>query len=453
MSIYGLYLHRLRFGGICDSIFESFLRNETLSTEEIEELQNRLLEDFIRLAYEQTDYYRELFDGLGIEPSGIENQKDLARIPITEKDHIRKNPERFVSKRFKKDRLVRIGTSGTTGKPLTIFCDKDSLRRNYAFVKRVAEWNGVRIRDKRATFAGRVIVPPGQEKPPFWRYDAGENSLLFSSYHLTPTNLPSYYEKLLEFQPKEIRSYPSSLYVVASYMKNHGLKGICPKAITTSAETLLPYQRSVIEKQFDCEIRDQYGGSEMVIFVSQCQKGTYHLHPESGILEIVNSDGEPAPAGEPGEIVCTGFINRAMPLIRYRLGDIGKLAGHSSCPCGRNFPVIEKIEGRIDDYIKTIDGRMVGRLDPVFKGAQGILATQIIQTSPKDILLKVVPDNDYQEKHGLEVIHELHNRVGTQMDISILLVDSIPKDSNGKFRAVISQILRDPGSETWRSKA
>ncbi len=438
VSLYGIYLHRLRYGGICESVYEGLRKNETLSFEQVKELQNELVRRHVRLAYEQTDYYRELFDKLHIGPDEIRNVQDLAKIPVTEKDEVRKNPHLFVSKKLSKRRLIKINTSGTTGKPLTVVFDKDSLRRSYAFFMRIAGWHGIRIRDNRATFGGRVIVPPEQKKPPFWRYDAGENSLLFSSYHLTPENLPYYYEKLADFQPVEIRAYPSSLYTVASYMKREGLRGVTPKAIITSAETLLPYQKSVIEEQFDCTIRDQYGCSEMVVVVSQCEMGTYHLHPESGVLEILKRDAGLALDNERGEIVCTGFINHAMPLLRYRLGDIGELDENAECPCGRNFPVLRGIEGRIDDYIETIDGRMVGRLDPIFKGAQGITATQIVQTSSRDIVLRILPDHDYREEHGLKVVGELRNRVGNQMDIKIVLVDSIPKESNGKFRAVIS---------------
>jgi phenylacetate-CoA ligase len=437
--MYGTYLHWLRYRGICHSVYEQLQKNESLSAEEIQGLQQALLRDYLQLAYEQTDYYKELFSRLHIDPKEI-TVRDLRRIPITEKDQVRKNPHLFVSKRFSQKRLMKINTSGTTGKPLSVFVDRDSIRRAYAFFERIASWHAIRIRDRRATFGGRVIVPPEQNTPPFWRYDAGENSLLFSSYHLRPKNFPWYYEKLLKYQPLEIRAYPSSLYVVASYMKEKGLKGISPRTIITSAETLLPYQRSVIEERFDCKIRDQYGCSEMAIAVSQCEAGTYHVHPESGILEVVRSNGEPAAYDELGEIVCTGFINYAMPLIRYRMGDVGQLKRDCRCACGRNFPIVEKIEGRVDDYIKTIDGRMVGRLDPIFKGAKAIIATQIVQTSQEQIVLRIVPDRDYQEDHGQKVVKELRNRVGNQMEISIVLVDSLPKESNGKFRAVISNI-------------
>ena len=100
-----------------------------------------------------------------------------------------------------------------------------------------------------------------------------------------------------------------------------------------------------------------------------------HAHPLAGVTEILRPDGTPAPPGEMGEVVLTGLVNYAMPLIRYRVGDTARFATES-CPCGRGMPVIEEIGGRLDDFVYTRERGFLGRLDPVLKGVRNIVESQ-----------------------------------------------------------------------------
>ena len=336
-------------------------------------------------------------------------------------------------------KAFKLETSGTSGKPLIIYCDNDSRRRNYAFMQRLREWFDIGPGARRATFFARILLPPEQSRPPFWRYDIFEKNHLFSYCHMSEANLEHYYNKLRQIQPDEIIGYPSNLFILARYMKENGLGGIQPRAIFTTAETLLEYQRAVIEEVFEQRVVDQYGCTEMALFVSQCEKGTYHVHPEYGIVEVVDKNGAPVAHGEEGECVCTGFVSYAMPMIRYRLGD--RLAlGSGACPCGRSFPVVEKILGRIDDTLIAPDGRPLGGLDAVFKGSSGIRETQIVQTAPDKLVFKIVADDAFTGDNRNELIREIEKRTGSEMRIEIQLVEEIEKDSSGKFRAVKSNL-------------
>jgi len=218
--------------------------------------------------------------------------------------------------------------------------------------------------------------------------------------------------------------------------------GVYPKAIITSAETLLDYQRDIIERAFKCKVYDQYGCTEQSLFVSQCEKGTYHIHPEHGIVEIINDQGDEVKPGEMGKVVCTSFVNKAMPLIRYDLGDTA-IKGDDYCVCGRKFPTIDKIYGRQDDFIHTPDGRKVGRLDPIFKGLSSIKLAQVIQTKLDEITVKLIPGQTYAHTDGQVVQEELQKRVGSQIKINVELVKEIEKTQAGKFRAVISMINKE----------
>ena len=176
-----------------------------------------------------------------------------------------------------------------------------------------------------------------QVEPPFWRKNWVMRNTLFSSYHISERNLGAYVDELKKIEPVFIDSYPSAIFSIGKFLLDRGIEaGIAPKAIITSSETLLDNQREVIEKAFHSRVFDQYGSAEMVGFINQCEKGSYHINPEYGIVEIIKEDGEPAKDGEPGELVCTGFVNSTMPLIRYKTGD-------SAIACEDMMPLWEGI--------------------------------------------------------------------------------------------------------------
>lgn len=437
-SMYGMLLHWQRYGGNCSKFAKELELTEHKNENQLRDLQNQKLKNIIRIAYNRTIYYRELFDKIGITPEEINDIDDLKKIPILAKSDLRKNQKLLIASPPGLKKCLKIYTSGTTGSPITVYYDLESRRRNYAFFNRIRRWQNISIGNRRSTFYGRAIIPPKSKRKSFWRYDFSENNYLFSSYHMTPDNLPLYYEKLKKIQPIEIRGYPSSLNNIGQYIIDNNLRKIKPKAIFTTAETLNEKFRDTIETAFDCSVTDTYGCTEMAFYITQCEFGTYHAHPEYGIVETIDNNDKNV-IGRPGELVCTSFINNAMPLIRYKVGDIVTITP-GNCECGRNFQVIGEILGRVDDYILTPDGRKIGRLDPIFKGGLKIKETQIIQTKPNEIMLKIVPSAGFSENDKKFLREQLVTRIGTSMKIMFKIVKEIPRDKNGKFRAVISHI-------------
>lgn len=441
ISAYGYYLHKQRYSGNYKNYLKGLLESQYFSKEEIYELQKNEMLKILKHSFQNVPYYREISNHAGLSINDFSSLEDIQKLSILDKEVIRTNPEYICAENIlQKRKIFILNTSGTSGKPLNIYCDDDSRQHHYAFWGRLRAWNGINPGMKRATFFGRIIVAPDVKNSPFWRYDYYNRNYLFSSYHMSESNLYEYCKKLFKIQPEEVIGYPSSLFILAKYLKKNNLSGINPRIIFTTAETLLSHQRELIESQFKCKVVDQYGCTEMALFVSQCEKGTYHIHPEHGYVEVVDEKGSPVNIGEEGEAVCTSFINYTMPLIRYRLGDRIKLM-NQDCDCGRNFPVISQILGRMDDILITPDGRPLGRLDPVFKGMKGIYETQIVQTAKDCLELKIVIDATFTNKDMKDLIYEIRNRTGEKMTIKLDIVKEIPKDRNGKFRSVISNIL------------
>ena len=439
ISLYGIKLYYERFLGNHKYYLDWLLQSQWWSSQKIMGYQLAKVKELLQYSSENIPYYNKVFKKNNLSVSDFKSLEDIKLLPILDKETVRSKSELLISKKIPQRKLIKIHTSGSTGKTLKIFVDIDSRRKEYAFKSRLHKWAGLQNGKHNVTFGGRVVVPPGQKKKIFWRYNAVMDNFIFSSYHMSDENLPYYVEKLKKIEPLWIESYPSAIYTLAKYMLDKNINELSPKVIITSAETLLDYQRDVVEKVFNCPIIDNYGCSEQAIFVSQCEKGTYHIHPEYGIVEILNDQGDEVSPGEIGRVVCTGFVNNAMPLIRYDIGD-KVIQGEGICECGRSFPIIKKIFGRKDDIIVTPTGRHIGRLDPVFKGLLSVKMAQIVQTRINEIIVKIVPSNNYSDDDTKIIKNEMKNRVGENIKIEVELVKDIPKSKNGKFKSVISKI-------------
>jgi len=217
-TLYGAKLHFLRYGILSNSNFSKLCISEKYSQERMPLFIGEKLKGIVKIASEYVPYYKEVFNSEKINPDSICSLGDIEKIPLLSKEIVRKSPEMFIDERFNLKKLVKRFTSGTTGNPLTVYCRSEDLRRNYSFFLRTRSWCGIKMGERRATFYGRVIIPHQQKKKPFWRYDASENNLLFSSYNMNDNSLASYCDKLCSFKPAEVRGYPSSLYTIAGYM-------------------------------------------------------------------------------------------------------------------------------------------------------------------------------------------------------------------------------------------
>jgi phenylacetate-CoA ligase len=438
--MYGRRLRRIRYGGIHRRILAELLQGQWATASDVQEAQLAKLNETLQHARTTVPFYRHLPE------RRLSRLTDLEQLPILTKADVQAAGKALVSGASRHSRLLEIHTGGTTGKPLAICCDAPTLQRNYAFFTRFRSWAGISEESRVAVFAGRTIVAPEQTSPPYWRRNPAANTLLLSSYHLSPATLRVYVDALAAFQPALIDSYPSSLEPVARFVVDHGIETIRPRSIITSSETLHPSVRQLFEQAFACPVFDHYGAAEMAALITQCERGTYHANPEFGVVEVLQ-DGKPAGPGEAGEIVATGFINPVMPLIRYATGDQAIRAVSDVCPCGRAFPVIERIVGRLDDLIVTPEGRRIGRLDPIFKAVAGLHETRIVQDRSDHVRVEVVTGGGplpAQQRAALH--HELANRLGPLMDIEIVETAAIPRTASGKLRTVVNLVHADARS-------
>jgi phenylacetate-CoA ligase len=444
LSGFSLLLDRERYGGSF-SDFKSFLdKSQWYSPEQLRQYQDKKLKDLIEYSYTHVGYYRKLMDERNLKPSDIVCIDDLKKLPVLTKEDIKNNFNALLSDEYQMDKVKKGHTSGTTGSPLEVCYSEDMIHINYAMLDRQYEWAGVHLKrfgDRIAVIRGNVIVPLEQKRPPFWRYNYVHNHMLLSSFHLSSDNIKFYIDELKRYKPKVLDGYPSTVYVLAKYLKNTG-ETLPLEAVLTSSETLFDFQREVIEESFQCRIFDYFGSAERVLFSTECNHHQgHHIASEYGITEIVDNKYQAISPGNIGYIVATSLHNKAMPLIRYLTNDMSAIKS-STCSCGRGLPLMDDVTTKAEDMLTLRDGRLISPsvLTHPFKPLTSIHASQIIQEDLDHVHVKLVATDDYTENDGESLIHGLKERLGDDVEVRISLVDELERTRNGKFKWVISKV-------------
>ncbi len=442
LSGYGLLLDRERYSGRYREFRTLLSRTEWGPRSDLEAYQDERVRATVTHAYDTVPYYRRVFDERRLRPADVRGRADLHKVPLLTRADIRSHYDDLWS-RAVPPRARRTGhTSGTTGTPLTVGYDRDTVWMTYAAFDRHYRWAGLQFgRDRVAVARGNVIVPLDQAIPPFWRHNRNHRQLLLSSFHLSRANLPAYFDALEGFRPAALDGYPSTLYVLAKFLQNCGR--VFPlRAAVTSSETLYDFQRQAIEKSFACRVFDYYALAERAVFSGECERHSgNHVAMEYGVAEIVDADGEPAPRGVPGRLVGTTLHNRAMPLLRYVTNDLTALRAEG-CPCGRALEVMDDVTTKAEDLLTLGDGRVISPsvLTHPFKPLDCIEGSQIVQTAPNAVTIRIVGGRGYTQAHTEHLLAEFKARLGDDVAVDVQNVDRLETSPNGKFKWVISHV-------------
>jgi phenylacetate-CoA ligase len=431
----GLYLRFWRRGSETARLVAEAAERDQWSAEQWDAWRADRLALVLERAATRVPYYRDQWAArrrAGDDASWLE----LDNWPILEKDALREDSRRFLADDCNPGRLFHEQTSGTTGKPLHIWRGRSTVQSLYALVEaRARSWNGVPAGSRYARLGGQLVTPVSQRHPPFWVWNAAMGQLYMSSYHLAPDLIPSYLDALVRFRVVFLTGYTSSLVALAHEVVRLGRRDLAMRAVFTNAEPLQPSQRALIAEAFQCPVRESYGQAESVAFGSECPEGLLHQWPEVGHIEVLDRE-RPVLPGDSGELICTGLLNLEMPLIRYRVGDRGRLSdGTTPCSCGRQLPIISGIEGRTTDVLLTKDGRKVFWLNPVFYGLP-VRQAQIEQQTMNRLLVRASPARDFSEDTRRLIIERLRSRMG-DVDVVVENVEEIPRTAAGKVRAVV----------------
>jgi len=445
VSGYGAFWKRQRLGGRFAEYVDEFRSRDRMSGADFRVLVASELARLLVIASQEVPYYQKTWPGAGDlaeRTDGTTATQILQTLPITPKDALRGSPSDFVVRSRHGGRgLHQYASSGSSGTPVTVVWDSDVHRRFIAAREvRSFGWAGTSLLKSRSMIGGRSVVPETNSSPPFHRYNAAEKQVYFSAFHIAPQNLGHYIAAFNHHRPAVLTGYAHSYFTLARFMLDLNRKlDYQPDALVLSSEKVTDSMREILERAFGAPVFEEYGCVENCMLATQCEEGRLHVSPDFGIIEIVDDDGKILPPGHDGRIICTGLLNDIQPLIRYEVGDVGRLAV-DPCPCGRDhLPVLEEVVGRLEDVIVGPDGRQMVRFHGVFVGIKGVLEGQVVQVSHQKIIVKVVVSGSF----GLEEVGLIEGRVKDRLgavEVEVERVPEIERTERGKFRAVVSEI-------------
>lgn len=417
--------------------FLKLKRNLQLKPAELKKVQNEKMKAVVTHAYEHVPFYHRKLHKASIKPEDIKSIEDLSKIPVTTKTELQASSvtDRIANTVNLNDCLTEV-TSGSTGVPLTLFIDKRAEDFRGAMWARAYSENGLRLMDKLAIIQDPRRFPHGERLVERLRNSRIKDISIFDN--------PQRQTKILEiFRPDVIKGYASSLEILADFLRNRERK-FTLHSIFSGAELLLKTEREMMASVFDCDVLDYYGSTEFSLLGWECSHHAgYHINSEGTLIEFIK-DGEAVSAGERGDIVCTGLVNYAMPLIRYRIGDEG-VPIDAPCPCGRPLPLLKILEGRTGDFLVTLDGRLIPptAFSPYpFASLRGIRQFRVIQETRERITIQLVLENNVSSADCLfsQATDGIHRIFGESVQVNFQILDNIEKDSTGKLRKIVSHV-------------
>ena len=451
ISAFGYVYKRERFGQEFEPTLAGFLERDRWPIERMNGYVDAALRRVLRRSLD-TPYYREHWKNAGIRDGELNEvtSSTLHRLPILKKEALRRSPMGLVPDRGQPVRgLLSYFSSGSTGTPIRAVCTRLGQQR-FAAAREVRSyrWAGTSILRPRAMIGGQPVVSTGHARPPYYRYNFAERQVYFSAYHISPATVANYVEGFNRYKPESVTGYAYSQSLVALLMLEQGLRlNVAPHAAVTSSERLTDHMRRTIRDAFGCRAYEEYGSVENCGLATECEEGSLHVSPDFGIIEIVDSQGNPVGPGEEGRVVCTGLLNEAQLLIRYEIGDTATWSA-KRCACGRDhLPVLEAITGRIEDVIVGPDGRELVRFHFVFVGLPYVLEGQVIQETLHDFQVRVIADNGFGDEQVREIQKRFRDRLGP-VNVAVERVSELQRTARGKIRGVISLLNRNDQEKT-----
>jgi phenylacetate-CoA ligase len=385
------------------------------SQDHLFESQWKLVRHIVNKAAREVPYYKKSFRSIGWDFSNIDfSYEDFLKIPIVEKEKVRDNLSDFLNPNYK-DRITSGSTSGST----------------------VAMWGRFHSGYKDRLF---------QNVKSYLM-----NTMLLTAFDLRKTKLEKAWEKIRRFKPQILYGYPSAIFALAQYLKNNGVynKNFELKVIMITAESSTLYQRALMEEVFGCPVVNEYGCSETGGFVYECPHGSWHISCEVTFIEFLDNNGKPVPAGERGEIYLTHLKNDYMPLIRYRVGDIGSPV-EKVCDCGRGLPLMEVSVAKESDIIRLSNGESYMSGDFLYINKvvmesypSSILQYRVIQKAVDFFEIEIVPGAGEVDKAQNLFDRLMKKQLGNKIQIHHKRVSNIEREPSGKLRYFISDLNKN----------
>ncbi len=422
------------------AIKKTLEQSQWLDIGQLRELQNSRFRDFIKAVYNHVPYYKKVISENGLSPADFSTVKDLAKLPMLDKATITDNFEALKSDVA--GPLSRFNTGGSSGQPLIFLLGKERVSHDVAEKWRATRWWDVDIGDTEIVAWGSPIELGTQDRVKLIR-DKFMRTELIPAFDLTEEKQLSFLHKIKKQKPKMLFGYPSVFDLLAKTAKANDIQmnNLGIKVAFVTSERLYPYQRENIEAVFGCPVANGYGGRDAGFIAHQCPSGGMHISFEDIIVEIVDSNNQPLPDGEKGEIVVTHLGTSEFPFIRYKTGDIAAISTQQ-CKCGRGLPLLDSLEGRTTDFVVASDGTIMHGLALIYilREIDEVGEFKIVQESKALTRVFVVGSNPLGETIIQQIVDGFKLRLGNDVEVDVQQVNKIDAEKSGKFRYVISKV-------------
>jgi len=431
-------------------LHHEFERNQWSPPESLAGYQLERLRSIATHASERIPFYRRLFRAYGFDPARLKPPSDIGSLPLLSRDAVRGSCAELCADNAARLHPRRISTSGSSGIPLQLLVDRSANVLEFAYYWRAWGWAGFRPGRRFAELSSEYFaVHHKQLSARRHHYQHLTRRLLLNSLMLSRDSAAEYLRLLRRFRPGFLKGLPSNLYVLALLASEYKDR---PRfeAVFSQGENLYPQQRRLIEEVFAAPVFDSYGHLERTAAISQCPSGRYHLHQDYGLIELLPvphiASVQPEAGGRLVEIVGSSLHNYAMPLLRYRTGDLAEVEEPAhACPCGRTLPTVKRIIGRESDVIITPDRRAVTALYLAFELVPGLLLAQVEQPRLDTLIVRFACEAENERLVGAALKQAVSSFVGSgvQMHLERRDLEELRGDRNRKFKAVCSHVPID----------
>lgn len=389
--------------------------------------------------------YRDLLDD-GPEPIP-DPVSLLGMLPIVSKEDVKRDVQSFLAEGVDSALRMKMFTGGSTSVPMTFYLHKGITRsKEYAYIEQFHCRAGMEQHDVVLALRGNQVRTAAKGGP-LWSYEPIKKQLMFSPEHLTPACMPEFVLAMRKWKPRFIQAYPSAIHPLALWLRDHPDEEVTRRirSIMLFSEKPAESQVALLHKVFGCPVLKHYGHSERLLMAATMPDDErYFFWPQYGHFELVDAAGKVINRpGELGEIVGTGFDNAVMPLLRYRTGDLAVLSDrpHAALP---GFPVVERIDGRIQEFFICDDERLVG-LNAITTAEQHPLlehafSIQFEQREPGRMRLRVVMPRRLSQAELQSIGRSVERRIGGGCAIDAEQVEAIQRTGRGKSLMLVQHL-------------
>lgn len=410
------------------SAMRRFKRSQYWDARQLEEFQDAQLCKLVQHCAAHVPYYEELFERIGFDASTFRGRVDLDRLPLLDKETVRLHKDKLLADNARHFGVTWDSTSGSTGTPLHFALSNRSQACKIAALLRSFGWTGYRIGQRVCSVQSYYLTGRA------WQRIRRYNLLRFDSNQLKPALVQEFLPVLQRFKPKFIMGFPFDIHTIATIAADANTELPHPQAVITYGESLSDIRRAALQKAWQCPVFDFYSLHEGSAMIAQCEHGNYHYINDFAFHEEYTTHGKI-------ELIGTNLYNYTMPLLRYRIRDFVVPSQSSECPCGRAFPMVQSIVGKVCDHIVTPDGRMLGAvMSHSIDNATGVIASQCVQKSINTIDVRLRTDGSFTDASRKALETGLRKRLGSDMTIHFHEVDTLEKRPSGKTPFIISHI-------------